>query len=322
LKALIYNKFGGPDVLEWTDNWPDPAASPSGVLVRAAAGGLNPKDALLRKGKFSRTLARDPLPRASGMEVAGDVIAVGQDVSGFSVGDVVFGMTNRFSGGLHAEMAALEENEITLVPTNVSTAAASAVPLAAQTALQALRDCCRIEAGQKLLINGASGGVGHFAVQIAKVLGAEAHAVCGARNADFVRSLGADAVYDYNAKPAPEVDGRFDCVFDVFGRFTRADFKRQLGRGGIFVSTVPKFSTIGAELLARIGAAKSSRLVGVRSDAADLRRIAQWMADGRVTPHVEAVYPVTRAADAHRHIESKHTVGKVVISFQEQGTAK
>ncbi len=321
MKALIYRKFGGPEVLEWTDNWPDPAASPSGVIVRAAAGGLNPKDALLRKGKFSRTLARDPLPRASGMEVAGDVIDVGRDVSGVSVGDVVFGMTNRFSGGLHAEMAALEENELALVPSNISTAAASAVPLAAQTALQALRDCCRIEAGQKVLINGASGGVGHFAVQIAKVLGAEAHAVCGTRNADFVLSLGADAVYDYNTQPAPELDGPFDGVFDVFGRFSRADFKRQLGRRGIFVSTVPRLSTIGAELLARIGAAKSSRLVGVRSDAADLRRIAQWMADGRIAPHIETVYPVTRAADAHRHIESKHTVGKVVISFQKQGAA-
>ncbi len=126
-------------------------------------------------------------------------------------------------------------------------------------------------------------------------------------------------VYDYNKQPAPEVDGPFDCVFDVFGRFTRADFKRQLGRGGVFVSTVPRLSTIGAELLARIGAAKGRRLVQVRSDAEDLGLIAQWMADGRVAPHIEAVYPVAQAADAHRHIESKHTVGKVVLSFKKNG---
>ncbi len=315
MKALIYRQFGGPEVLEWVDDWPEPEIPADGVLVRPSAGGINPKDALLRKGKFSRTLARQPLPRGSGMEAAGEVVATGPAVSDYSVGDVVFGMTNRFHGGVHAERAVFSVNEIAPAPSAISVTEAAAVPLAAQTALQALRDCCGIEPGQQVLIIGASGGVGHFSVQIATALGASVHAVCSARNADFARDLGADAVYDYKNQPAPKIDHPFDCVFDVFGRFSRADFKNQLGRRGIFVSTVPRLATIGSEILARIGVNKRGRLVQVQSNAADLRTIAQWITEGRVKPHIEAVYPVERSADAHRHIESKHTIGKVVLSF-------
>lgn len=315
LKALIYRQFGGPEVLAWVDEWPEPEITADGVLVRPSAGGVNPKDALLRKGKFSRTLAREPLPRASGMEAAGEVVATGASVLDYAVGDLVFGMTNRFHGGVHSERAVFSVNEIARVPTAVSVTEAAAVPLAAQTALQALRDCCGIKPDQQVLIIGASGGVGHFSVQIAKALGAEVHAVCSARKADFARQLGADAVYDYEKQPAPDIDRTFDCVFDVFGKFTRADVKKQLGHRGTFVSTVPRLATIGSEILARIGVNKRGRLVQVQSNVADLSRIAQWLAEGLVKPHIEAVYPVERAADAHRHIESKHTAGKIVLSF-------
>ena len=317
MKALIYKRFGGPDVLEWVDNWPDPIVGAGEVLISTRAGGLNPKDALLRKGMFSKTYARDPLPRVSGLDAAGAIIAIGDAVSGFSVGDVVFGMTNHFSGGVHAEVARFDADEIALAPTSIALTAASSVPLAAMTALQAIRDCCRIDVGQRVLINGASGGVGHFAVQIAKALGAEVHAVCSARNLDFVASLGADRVHDYGATPATEIDAACDAVFDVFGKLTRRDFTKQLGRSGIYVSTVPKSSTIIAEFLGRIGLKKNARLVQVRSNSADLRQLQQWIDGGLVKPHVEKIYPIEQAADAHRHIESKRTVGKIVLSFAE-----
>jgi len=172
MKALIYRKFGDPDVLEWVEGWPKPVVSPGKVLIRSIAGGVNPKDVLLRKGKFSCTLAREPLPRVSGADVAGEIVEVGKGVAGFKVGDIVFGMTNKFSGGVHSEWATLGANEIACVPSNISAVEASSIPLAAQTALQALRDYCGVKAGQRVLINGASGGVGHFAVQIAKAMGA------------------------------------------------------------------------------------------------------------------------------------------------------
>lgn len=314
MKALIYRKFGPPEVLAWVDDWPEPAISPQEVLVKTVAGGLNPKDVLLRKGRF-RMLARTPLPRVSGLEVAGHVAAIGSAVEGFSLGDPVFGMTNVFAGGVHAALAKFHCGEICHCPRNLSMEAAATVPLAAQTALQALRDCGRLASGRRVLINGASGGVGHFAVQIAKRLGAEVHAVCGPRNLEFVSSLGADEVYSYADRPAAAIQMNFDVVFDVFGKWTRSAFARQLGRRGIYVSTVPKAATLFAEGLAKIGLARASRLVQVQSRSADLRHLKGWIEAGRLAPHVEKIYPVRQAAEAHRHIESKHTVGKVSLLF-------
>lgn len=200
-------------------------------------------------------------------------------------------------------------------------AAAAAVRLAAQTALQALRDCAGIAPGQRVLINGASGGVGHFAVQIARTLGAEVHAVCSAGNAGFVAMLGADVVHDYALTPTLTIDRRFDVVFDVFGRDNSRDFRPLLGRRGIYVSTVPKRATLYGELKARLRVDRRSRLVQVRSTTADLDQLRAWIEAGLIRPHVEKTYPVARAVDAHRHIESKHTVGKIVLDFGVSASA-
>lgn len=315
MKALIYRRFGPPEELEWVDDWPDPEPGDDTVLVRTVAGSVNPKDILLRKGKFSRTMARDPLPRASGLDAAGHVVAVGSSVSGFEVGDPVFGMTNRFSGGVHVEIASFRADELGHAPDTIPLEEAAAVPLAAQTALQALRDVWGGAKGGRVLINGASGGVGHFAVQIAKALGAEVHAVCSQRNVAFVRGLGADAVYDYQRRPATAIDETFDAVFDVFGRETKSAFKRQLAGGGAYISTVPKAATIGGELLATLGLSKRSRLVIVKSRDDDLAQLAAWIDDGQLSPHVERFFAVEAAANAHRHVERKHTVGKVCLRF-------
>lgn len=315
MKALIYNTFGDPGVLEWVEDWNKPTVAANQVLVRVMAGSVNPKDVLLRKGKFSRTLARVPLPRVSGLDIAGEVVEIGKNITNFATGDLIFGMTNQFSGGVHSEYAVLDATEIALAPSSISIVNASCVPLSAQTALQALRDHCKVAHGHKVLINGASGGVGHFAVQIAKTLGAEVHAVCGSSHLDFVTLLGADVVHDYEVEPAPRVASNFHCVFDVFGKFSRRDFSKQLGRNGIFVSTVPKMSTLRGELLARIGLDKRSRLVQVKSCTSDLNQLREWIESNRLSPHVEKAYPITAAQDAHRHIESKHTTGKVVLSL-------
>ncbi len=315
MKALIYKKFGSPDVLEWVDDWPRPELTDDTVLVDAVAGSINPKDALLRKGKFSRTLARDPLPRVSGLDLSGRIAAVGANVSGFAVGDPVFAMTNHFAGGVHSEVAKFHPSEIQHAPENISLEAASCVPLAAQTALQALRDYCAVAEGHKVLVVGASGGVGHFAVQIAKALGAEVHAVCGPKNVEFVSSLGADVVYDYTKQQATKIDAQFDAAFDVFGKLTKSALAKQMAAGGTFLSTVPKLATLGPELLARVGLSKSSRLVQVISRADDLLQLKTWIEQGVVSPHVEQSYSVRDAVDAHRHIESKHTIGKICITF-------
>jgi NADPH:quinone reductase-like Zn-dependent oxidoreductase len=139
--------------------------------------------------------------------------------------------------------------------------------------------------------------------------------VCGQSHTEFVASLGADVVHDYTVEPAPTIASPFHSIFDVFGRYSRRNFVKQLGVRGIFVSTVPKLATIRGELLSRIGFNKRSRLVQVKSSSADLIQIGKWVELGEVRPHVEKVYPVTSAHEAHRHIEGKHTTGKILVSF-------
>lgn len=317
MKALIYKKFGSADELEWKDDWPTPKLLPQSILIKTIAGSINPKDVLLRKGKFSKSLARAPLPRVSGLDVAGKIIAVGSDVYGFSVGEPVFGMTNNFAGGVHAEIALLHRNEFFHAPSNISMEEAACIPLAAQTALQALRDYCNIRKGHKILINGASGGVGHFAVQIAKAMGGEVHAVCGPKNIQFVESLGADSTYSYTDQLATEIDHSFDSVFDVFGKLSRSAFARQLGDSGIYVNTVPKFATLLAEGIARLGVSKVNRLVTVKSQSHDLKQIKEYVENKLVVPHLEKKFTATQAADAHRHVETKHTIGKVCIELSQ-----
>ncbi|MCG8564010.1 MAG: NAD(P)-dependent alcohol dehydrogenase [Desulfobacterales bacterium] len=315
MKALIYNTFGKPDVLEWKTDWPDPVPGPKAMKIKVAAGSVNPKDVLLRKGKFSKTLARTPLPRISGMDIAGEVVEVGTHVTHFKVGDPIFGMTNEFSGGLHSQYALLDENEANLVPKGISLEDAAAVPLSAQTALQALRDLCGLEPDQRILINGASGGVGHFAIQIAKTMGAEVHAVCGAHHRDFVQSMGADHIHHYETHAPTSIKVRFHAVFDVFGNLNRRMMKNQLKPGAIFVSTVPRAATLMAEFRARVGLGKTSRLVEVQSRRKDLEQIGQWMAQGQLSPHIHRIYPPEQAREAHRQMETKHTTGKIILSF-------
>ncbi|MEQ6886978.1 NAD(P)-dependent alcohol dehydrogenase [Salicola sp. Rm-C-2C1-2] len=316
MKAIIYRAYGQPNVLEWVDDWPEPVVGPGQVQVKVRAGALNPKDVLLRKGffrSFLRVLDRESLPRVSGLDMAGEVVRVGDQVRGLEVGQRVFGMSNRFHGGVHAEYAVLEADEVIACPEGLAFTEASAIPLAGLTALQALRDCAGVQPGQRVLINGASGGVGHFAVQIARNLGCHVIAVCSERNLKFVTDLGANEAVDYHQTPAPAIPGPFDVVFDVFGNYSVRDFSNSLSRGGRYVSTIPSSRSLPAEGLARLGLHKRSRLVIVHSNRSDLAVLRQWANEGKLRVHVDQIYPFYHAEDAHRHIETRHTRGKVVM---------
>lgn len=312
MKALSYSRFGPPDVLQWRDGWPMPEPGARQVRIRVAAGGLNPKDVLLRKGRM-RLLARTPLPRISGLDVAGTIDALGVGVTDLSVGQPVLAMSNVFTGGMHAEWAVVDADALAPLPPTADLVTAAAIPLAAQTALQALRDLGRVSDGSTVLVNGASGGVGHFAVQIAAALGARVTAVCSAANAEFAGDCGAHTTVDYRQTAAPEIAGPFDVVFDVFGQYTARDFAGALGGRGVYINTIPKPATLWGELRARVGAGRS-RLVIVRSKRADL----QWLVDawtrGQLRPHIDRVMPMADAADAHRAIETRRTRGKIVLT--------
>ncbi len=317
MKAVIYKKFGNPDVLEYSEHWESTKLDADHVLVKTRAGSVNPKDVLLRKGKF-KWIARAPLPRVSGLDISGEVIEIGSRVTQFTVGDIVYGMTNTFAGGVHSEFARFKPNEIAIAPSNLSSIEAAAVPLAAQTALQALKDHCKIGPGQSVLINGASGGVGHFAVQIAKILGATVHAICGPANIDFVSSLGADEVYDYSKTSLQQISCSFNAVFDVFGNILRKQVENNLADNGVFITTVPTPSVLLKQGLAIFGLTPSTQMVIVKSDTQQLNQLRGWIEKGILKPHIHKFYPANEVHKAHAHVESKHTKGKVVIVFREE----
>lgn len=315
MEACIYKKFGRENVLEWVDDWPEPVCNPDSVIVEVAAASINPKDALLRRGKFSRTLAREPLPRGTGMDASGTVVAAGENVARIKVGDAVYGMTNHFPGGVLSTLAEFKESEVAKAPVSIPLVNAASIPLAAQTALQALRDLCGADQGKKILITGAGGGVGHFAVQIAGHLGAEVHGICSTDTIEFVSSLGAHCVYNYKKIEPAEIDNQYDAVFDAAGRYKRAYFSRQLGKRGIFVTTVPDGRSLLAELLARLKVNRKSRLVFVHSSHEDLRQLAAWTDNGKLSPHIQKIYEKNDIADAHTQIQSGHSRGKIVVSM-------
>ena len=315
MRAVTYDRFGGPEVLTWREV-PDPGApGPGQILIEAEAGGVNPKDIFLRQGRFSRTLARDPLPRVHGLDVAGTVTAVGSGVDDLAPGDAVYAMSNRFIGAVHAERVLLDRGEVAAAPASIPLQHAAAVPLAAQTALQALTECSDLRPGDRVLIIGCTGGVGHFAVQIAKALGAHVHGVCGPQGVEAARELGCDEVTDYRETRADRIDARFDVVFDVFGRGDAKQHRTQLADRGVYVSTTVTMDSILGEALARLRVTKSNRLVIVRSRTSQLERIAAWIDEGKVRPLIDAVYPAAEAARAHEHVSSWHTHGKVVLDL-------
>jgi NADPH:quinone reductase-like Zn-dependent oxidoreductase len=314
MEACIYKKFGKASVLEWVDSWPKPECKSGSVIVEVVAISINPKDALLRKGKFSRTLARDPLPRLTGLDVSGTVVEVGKNVDLIKVGDAVFGMTNNFSGGVLGTFAELKETEVAKAPISISLVDAASIPLAAQTALQALRDICRLDQGKKILVTGASGGVGHFAIQIARHIGAEVHGICSTDNIEFVSSLGAHCTYDYK-KNAAAIDNQYDAIFDAAGRYKREYFSQQLGKSGIFVTTVPSGKSLFSELMARLKISKKNRLVFVHSSYKDLSQLADWIDSGKLSPHIQKIYGKNEIVEAHNQIQSGHTRGKILVSM-------
>ena len=236
MHAVVVTRYGGPDVLEYSDV-PRPAVRSGQVLVKSAYIGVNPKDVIVRKGKFARMTGKK-FPLIVGHDIAGQVIASGPKTD-LQVGDKVYGMINDFAGRAYAQYAAVDIDQLARIPDGLSMQEAAAIPLAAQTALQALRDDGKLKSGQRVLINGASGGVGTFAVQIAKIMGAHVTAVCSEKNRALVEELGADVHVDYKTTDILAGPGRYDIVFDVFGNYIFEAFKHKLTAAGRYVNTVP-----------------------------------------------------------------------------------
>jgi len=322
MKAIVYHKYGSPDVLE-LGGVDKPVATDDEVLVRVHASSVNPVDWHSVSGTpyVGRTQLGLLKPKSErlGVDFAGTVEAVGKDVTQFRPGDDVFGGRD----GAFAEYVCVREDRaVVLKPANVTFEQAAAVPVAALTALQGLRDKGQIQPGQKVLINGASGGVGTFAVQIAKALGAEVTGVCSTRNVDAVRSLGADHVIDYTHEDFTRSDRRYDLMLDVAGSRSWSECRRVLNpRATLVMVGAPKGNGVTGPLghivkkrLASVPSSQKAVFFIAKFNKADMEVLRELLEAGKVTPVIDKRYELSEIADAFRYLGEGHAQGKVVIT--------
>jgi NADPH:quinone reductase-like Zn-dependent oxidoreductase len=323
MHALLARGHGGPKVLQ-TVEVERPEARAKKILIEVHAAGVNPVDWRIGRGDL-RPLSYLMPHRILGRDVAGVVVDVGDEVHGFEVGDRVFAMLDGVSGGGYAEYAVADEKASAPMPENLTFEEGAAVPLAALTAVQAIRDALRevtrnaphaCDTGElarrKVLINGASGGVGTFAVQFAKISGAEVTAVCSAESAALARELGAHVVVDYKEEDFARHEERYDVIFDVVGNRSFGACKRALRSAGVYVSTEPGPRNFLSQV-ATIPVHKKARVVLVKPSGEDLSLLKQLFEAGRLRVVLDSVYPLEEAADAHAHGETGHTRGKIVL---------
>jgi NADPH:quinone reductase-like Zn-dependent oxidoreductase len=322
MQAIVYRSYGPPDVLG-CEEVEKPAVGDGQVLVRVRAASVNPLDWHFMRGTpypiRAMTGLRRPKLERLGVDVAGHVEAVGRDVSDLAPGDAVFGSCR----GAFAEYACATASSLVKKPGEVTFEQAASVPVAALTALQALRDTGRLQPRQKVLVNGASGGVGTFAVQIAKALGADVTGVCSAANVEMVRSIGADHVIDYTREDFSRSGRVFDVILDAVGNRALSDCRRVLGPTGTYVVVAGANGRWIGPLLPTLKTRALSPFVGHRLVAMlarirgqDLATLSELMAPGKLKPVIDRRYGLTEVPEAIRYLEAGHARGKVVISVE------
>ena len=326
MKAIVYTQYGSPDVLQFKDV-EKPTPKDNEVLVKIHAASVNALDwHMMRATPFLARLENGlfkPKQNKLGADLAGRVEAVGSGVKQFRPGDEVFGDIWLNGLGGFAEYGNTREDTLSLKPINLSFEAAATVPLSALTALQGLRDKGQIQAGQKVLINGASGGVGTFAVQIAKAFGAEVTGVCSTRNVELVRSIGADHVIDYTREDFTQNGQEYDLIYCAVGNRSVADYQRALTPQGVCV--IAGFTTLRLMFQHMILGPRRSKVGGqrigmmgtVKANQADLLFMKGLLEAGKIVPVIDRCYPLSETAEAIRYVETGHARGKVVITVAD-----
>jgi NADPH:quinone reductase-like Zn-dependent oxidoreductase len=327
MKAVVYTDYGPPDVLEVRDV-KKPVPNDDQVLIKVRAAAVNPLDWHFIRGtpyimRFMMAGLRKPKDPRVGVDYAGTVEAVGKNVTQFKPGDEVFG--NR-SGAFAEYLCARADRAIALKPANLTFEQAAGVPVAGFTALQGLRDKGKVQPGQKVLINGASGGVGTFAVQIAKSLGADVTGVCSTRNLELVRSIGADHVIDYTKEDFTKGNEHYDVILDNVGTQPLSGFRRVLKPNGICVMiggggpnegkwVGPMARPLKAKLMSPFISQKMGMMLA-QGNKEDLNILADLMQSGKVTPVIDRTYPLREIREAIRYLETGRARGKVIITVE------
>jgi NADPH:quinone reductase-like Zn-dependent oxidoreductase len=321
MKAAVYTRYGPPDVIQIGDI-EKPVPKDDEILIRVRASAVNPYDWHFMRGQpyamRVQTGLLTPKSTRLGVDVAGEVETVGGKVTQFKPGDQVFGGCR----GAFAEYVCASESSIAIKPDTVSFEQAASVPIAGLTALQSLRDKGHIQSGHKVLINGAAGGVGTFALQIAKSFGADVSAVCSTRNVDMVRSLGADRAMDYTREDFTRIGQRYDLIFDLVANHSLSACRRVLNPKGIYVVAgvgpgKSVFILLGRAIAGLLlGGFVSQRfsVFGAKLRKDDLIILGELLRTGKVTPVIDRVYRLTEVPVAIRYLEQGHARGKVVIT--------
>ena len=320
MRAIVYTKYGKADVLKLKEvEQPVPAIDE--VLIKIETSTVTPMDWKFRKGKtiLARLLMTGPFrPRINilGVEFSGVIQEVGKNTSRFEVNNKVFGRAKK--GGAHAEYISVNEKEITKNPINSTFEEAAGITFGGTTALYYLRDIAKIQEGQKVLINGASGGVGSFAIQIAKYYNAEVTAVCSSANHDLVKSLGADKTIDYTKEDFIHNRVKYDVIFDCVGKRNFSDCKRSLNKGGVYLSTVLTFTLLVQMIITSLFPVKKAKFVLADFVPDDLDFLRKLYEEKHIKTVIDKIYPIEEIIEAHEYAQSGHAKGKIIIFINTQ----
>ncbi len=314
MKAVAFDRYGSAEELQYRE-LSKPITKSNELLVRVRASSVNPVDWKIRQGHL-QLLTGYNFPRIVGSDISGVVVEVGREVTKFQPGDEVYTFLNPISGGGCAEYAAVPESDAAIKPKNITHAEAAAVPIAGLTALQALRDLGGIQAGNKVLINGASGGVGTFAVQVAKAMNAEVTGICSAKNRELVKSLRADFVLDYAEVDFTQQTAKYDIILDAVGTKTFAECEKVLQPEGVYISTLPSLDNLAPMLTSWFISGKKAKLIVANANTSDLGALRELIESDKVEPIVDRTYSLQEVAAAHAYSETGRAVGKIAIVIE------
>jgi NADPH:quinone reductase-like Zn-dependent oxidoreductase len=320
MKAVLIRQFGPPGVMK-VEEVETPSVSNDQVLIRIHYSSVNPVDWKIRNGSL-RFLSGSRFPMRLGFDVAGEVVETGPSVTRLREGDRVFGMLDYRQRGAYAEYAGTGEKNVSLIPEPLGFKEAAAIPLAGLTAYQALHYKGKIKKGESVLVKGASGGVGSFAVQIAKAEGAVVTGVCRTDNIELVKSLGADRAIDYRKEDFAQLPDKYDILFDVVGKRTFFGIRKRLAPSGRYITTLPNkpsdiLSFFLVPFFPLFGYGKKSAFISVKPSASDLDSLALLIREGRLRPLIDRVYSLEEIGAAHAYSETGHARGKIVIKIVE-----
>ncbi len=314
MKAVVINSFGSQDVFSIADI-PEPSIGENELLIEVTAGSLNPIDYKQRQGHHKFIFGSN-FPIVLGYDVSGTVVKAGKEVRQFKPGDTVCGVLNNKYGGGLGEYAKGSEKCFAKIPDGSDVSTWAALPLAGLTALQALRDKGHLKKNNKVLIVGAAGGVGHYAIQIASILGADITAVSSEKHREFVRKLAKVNFIDYTQTNILKTGQKFHVIFDAVGKHSFLQCKHMLLPGGIYINTLPRPKILFHKMISFFTPGKKAKTLLMRQDNKDLEMLVNWVAEGKIKICTDKEFSMHKVGDAHKYMEEGHTEGKILIKYK------